>query len=490
MPPYYNSFRTTKKRNLYLLEKVILLLGKLKRNKQKTMEVKKIKIKLAIATLISLILVMPLVSGFTQTGTWNISDRVIGLTYNWNTGNFPAVTIDRKLIIYNSQFQKIKECSLSFQPADLAYDGMGLAILERGHITRIHHMNNNCQENWVVDVYWQANSKKRCFPYWDRHSGSVKRTCVILPGRKYYMSYSDGIGYYWKTGDYIVSDYSGGRTITTIWAVNKTGLAKPLRDLEKGQYCVGCYDNIQKNIRGTSFGLATSGNCFFLTSNSWIHGRKIFQFTTKNYSVTTTRYMQSSSGNQKQCFERGGTWWFNDCSCRRNNTCPSNTIRWNCGSWFCTYQETLHLWNFTKSDELLISPPYSNTIIQGGAFDGNNYYIVLRQEFPEKYTIIAYTPSESCKTQFTLPQFSLDDKDHDGYTTDVDCNDNDPTIHPNAVEIKNDGIDQDCDGHDDLLADSNDDGQISDSELLQAIRDWSNHRYTDSELLKIIRSWL
>lgn len=40
------------------------------------------------------------------------------------------------------------------------------------------------------------------------------------------------------------------------------------------------------------------------------------------------------------------------------------------------------------------------------------------------------------------------DLDGDGYSSDVDCNDNDATINPGAVDICGDGIDQDCTGFD------------------------------------------
>ena len=51
-----------------------------------------------------------------------------------------------------------------------------------------------------------------------------------------------------------------------------------------------------------------------------------------------------------------------------------------------------------------------------------------------------------------------DDQDGDGFPAAVDCDDDDDTVYPGAEEVLDDGVDQDCDGKDAFDDDVDDDG--------------------------------
>ena len=50
------------------------------------------------------------------------------------------------------------------------------------------------------------------------------------------------------------------------------------------------------------------------------------------------------------------------------------------------------------------------------------------------------------------------DRDHDGFSRQVDCNDDAPTISPAAADLPDDGVDQNCDGRDAHVTDRDGDG--------------------------------
>lgn len=49
---------------------------------------------------------------------------------------------------------------------------------------------------------------------------------------------------------------------------------------------------------------------------------------------------------------------------------------------------------------------------------------------------------------YGLPDSQTVDADGDGYSAQEDCNDHDATIHPDAEEIPDDGVDSNCDDQD------------------------------------------
>jgi hypothetical protein len=60
----------------------------------------------------------------------------------------------------------------------------------------------------------------------------------------------------------------------------------------------------------------------------------------------------------------------------------------------------------------------------------------------------ATPPPGGAPPMHSPPPGQCADIDGDGFCADIDCNDQNDSVYPGAVDPANDGIDQNCDGYD------------------------------------------
>lgn len=72
----------------------------------------------------------------------------------------------------------------------------------------------------------------------------------------------------------------------------------------------------------------------------------------------------------------------------------------------------------------------------------------VSSRLPAAWLALGLTLAPGCQKSVALYGVPVSDFDGDGYYDDVDCDDEDPTVHPDAEETPDDGVDSNCDGED------------------------------------------
>lgn len=107
------------------------------------------------------------------------------------------------------------------------------------------------------------------------------------------------------------------------------------------------------------------------------------------------------------------------------------------------YQSTSGVLNFAEGE---LSRSFTVTIIDDSLYEGDESFNIHLSNAGGGASL--GNPASTAVTILDNDSSSLVDADGDGFTSDIDCNDNNDQIYPGAAEIKHDGIDQDCNGYD------------------------------------------